>query len=283
MSAIKTPKEILQTSIDISQVKAGGSFVKLLVLGILAGAFIAFAAETSNMAAFNLLANPDTFGLGRFLAGAIFAGGLMLVVITGSELFTGNAMMINGVVAKKIKLSSMFRNWVIVYIANLIGSILIAYMMFNSGLFNSSDGLLGAMTIRIATIKTTLPFISAFFLGVMCNWLVCLAVWMSWAANSVPGKMMAIFVPVCFFVTSGFEHSIANMYYIPAGIFAKSNPDLLAKAIETGVSDAALESLNVYGFFVTNLLPVTIGNIVGGAVFVALAYYVALREKKVKG
>ena len=283
MNAIKTPKEILETSIDISESKSSGSFVKLLVLGILAGAFIAFASEASNMAAYNLLADSDKYGLGRFVAGLIFPVGLMLVVLTGAELFTGNTMMINGVVRKRITLPAMLRNWGIVYIANLIGSVLIAYFIFTSGLLNSSDGLLGAVTIKIAVTKVNLPFISAMFLGIMCNWLVCLAVWMSWSCSTAIGKMFAIFFPIWLFITSGFEHSVANMYYIPVGMMAKTNPDLLNKAFEIGVTEAAAQNLNVSGFVLSNLLPVTIGNIIGGSIFVAIAYYVAFKDKKVKG
>ena len=282
MSTTKTPKEILEFSYDVSNTKAHLSVSKLIILGILAGAFIAFAAEASNMAAFNLLADPTKFGLGRLVAGAMFSVGLMLVVLTGGELFTGNSLMITGVITKRISVKLLLRNWIIVYIANLVGSVLIAYLMHKSGLFGSGDGLLGAITIKIAVSKTNLPFISAFVLGIMCNWLVCLAVWMSWASSSVPGKLMAIFFPICLFVTSGFEHSIANMYYIPAGMFAKTVPALMEKAMTIGVTEAAAENLNMSGFFATNLLPVTIGNVFGGVVFVALAYLVSFREKKEK-
>jgi formate/nitrite transporter len=179
------PAEILDFTISASQARAAGSFQKLLVLGILAGAFIAFAAEGSNMAAFNLFANPDTYGLGKALAGVIFGTGLMLVVLAGGELFTGNTLMLAAVMDKKLTISKMLRKWVIVYIGNFIGSLLIAYMMSKSGLFASSGGVLGAVTLKIAVYKVNLSFLQAFYLGIMCNWLVCLAVWISCGAETM--------------------------------------------------------------------------------------------------
>ena len=245
------------------------------MLGILAGAFIAFAAEASTMAAYNLLANPATYGLGRTLAGAVFTAGLMFCVIAGAELFTGNTLMAGSLAVRKISFGSMMRNWGIVYGANLVGSLLLVCMISSSGLWHTSGDLLGAVAIKIAAGKTALGFESAFVLGILCNWLVCLAVWMAWAAEGVGEKLAAIFFPIWLFVTSGFEHSIANMYYIGAGLVAKCVPALVEKAGEIGVSEDALNNLTWHGFFVNNLVPVTLGNIVGGAFFVALAYVFA--------
>jgi formate/nitrite transporter len=272
---IKTGIEIFETSVTVAKTKAGLSFVRLAVLGILAGAFIAFAAEASNMAAFNLLASSDTFGLGRVVAGAVFPLGLIFCVLTGTELFTGNCLMVGGLAAREIRLGAMLRNWGIVYVFNLVGSLLIVCMMASSGLWHSGGDLLGAVTIKIAAGKTGLSFESAFVLGIMCNWLVCLGVWMAWAAADVGGKIAACFFPVFAFVTSGFEHSVANMYYIPAGILAKGDAALAGKAAEIGVSADALSHLTWGSFFADNLIPVTLGNIVGGGLFVALAYFVA--------
>jgi formate/nitrite transporter len=280
MESIKTPGEILEVSIAAAKTKAAAPAVRLIVLGVLAGAFIAFAAEASNMAAFNLLARADTFGLGRALAGAIFSVGLMLVVIAGAELFTGNTLMVGGLLRRGISLGGMLRNWGIVYAANLAGALLIVCMMSASGLFHSGEDLLGAVTVRIAAGKTALSFESAFVLGILCNWLVCLAVWMSFATGSMTGKIFAVFFPIWLFVTSGFEHSVANMYYIPAGILAKAEPAYAEKAIELGTSAAAIDGLNWIGFFVNNLIPVTLGNIVGGALFVSAAYLLAYRKGK---
>jgi formate/nitrite transporter len=277
---MKAGAEILDVSIQAAKTKAAGSTVKLIVLGILAGAFIAFAAEGSNMGAFNFLASGDTYGLGRAVAGVIFPTGLMLVILAGGELFTGNTLMIGGVVRREISLGAMLRNWGIVYAANLVGSLLIVCMMSTSGLWHSGGDMLGAVTLKIAAGKTALAFDSALVLGIMCNWLVCLAVWLAFAASSITGKIFGIFFPIFLFITSGFEHSVANMYYIPAGILAKNSANYVELAQSIGVSDAALEGLTWQGFFVNNLIPVTLGNIIGGCLFVSLAYYVSYRKKK---
>jgi formate/nitrite transporter len=254
----------------------------MFILGILAGAFIAFASEGSNMAAFNLLAKAETFGLGKAVAGAIFGTGLMLVVIAGGELFTGNTMMIAGVLDKKITIVSMLKNWFFVYLGNMVGSLLIAYMMNQSGLFNSGANMLGGVTIKIAAYKVGLSFMQAFYLGIMCNWLVCLAVWMATGAKDIVGKLMSIFFPIWLFITSGFEHSVANMYYIPAGIMAKGTKAWVDAAQTIGVTPEMLENLNWGSFFVKNLLPVTLGNIVAGAGFVgALYWFVYIKNEKV--
>ncbi|MDR3539754.1 MAG: formate/nitrite transporter family protein [Desulfosporosinus sp.] len=265
-----TPSEITYTSIQTGIKKVGMKYSNQFILAILAGAFIAFAAEGSNMAAFNLFAKPETYGLGKVLAGAIFGTGLMLVVLAGGELFTGNTMILGGVLDGKIKFSGMLKNWFFVYCGNFVGSVFLAYMMVHSGLFNSGANVLGGITIKIASYKVGLSFISAFYLGIMCNMLVCLAVWMAYGAKDMVGKIFAIFFPIWLFITSGFEHSIANMYYIPAGIWAKANPSWVAEA---HLTPAALANLNWGTFIVNNLIPVTLGNIVGGSIFVAGVYW----------
>lgn len=269
------PAEILDYTIETGVAKSGGSFFKLLLLSIMAGAFIAFAAEGSNMAAFNLFYEPTTYGLGKALAGAIFGTGLMLVVLCGGELFTGNTLILAAVCEKRVKVSTMLRNWVIVYIGNLIGSLFIAYMMYQSGLFTSGADVLGAVTIKIAAYKTGLSFMSAFYLGIMCNWLVCLAVWLAYGADNMVGKIFGIFFPIWLFITSGFEHSVANMYYIPAGILAKANEHFVELS---HVSAEALNQLTWSGFFIHNLIPVTLGNIVGGGIFVGIAYWFVYKK-----
>lgn len=270
------PAEIAAATVDAGTKKANLSIIKMVVLGILAGAFIAFASEGSNMAAFNLFAKPETYGLGKCLAGSIFGTGLMLVVVAGGELFTGNTLITMAVLEGKVKLSAMLKNWFFVYIGNFIGSIFIAYMMVNSGLFSSGANVLGGVTIKIASYKVGLTFAQAFFLGIMCNWLVCLAVWMNYGAKDMVGKLFACFFPIWLFITSGFEHSVANMYYIPAGILAKVNP---AWAEASHLSPEVLESLNWGNFVVNNLIPVTLGNIVGGGFFVGMVYWFAYLKK----
>jgi formate/nitrite transporter len=272
----RTPAQILEYTGDAALTKALRGKPGQWILSFFAGVFIAFASEGSNMAAFNLFANPDTYGLGKVLAGAVFGTGLMLVLIAGGELFTGNTLMIVGVLDRKIKISQMLSNWLVVYLGNFIGSLFIAYMMNQSGLFNSGNAVLGGQTIKIAAYKTALPFHSAFFLGIMCNWLVCLAVWVSFAAKDVMGKMFACFFIIGLFITSGFEHSVANMYYIPAGILAKANPIWVEAA---HLSSEQLANLNWLTFVVKNLIPVTLGNIVGGSVMVGGLYWVALKKK----
>lgn len=265
-----TPKEIVTATIETGIKKVKTKPLNQFILGILAGAFIAFASEGSNMAAFNLFAKPETYGLGKALAGVVFATGLMLVIIAGGELFTGNTLITIGVLEKKIKLKDMLSNWFFVYLGNFVGALFIAYMMNMSGLFNSGDNMLGGITLKIAAYKTHLTFSQAFYLGIMCNWLVCIAVWMSYGAKDIIGKCFAIFFPISLFITSGFEHSIANMYYIPAGILAKSNASWVEAS---GLTAEKLAHLNWSTFITKNLVPVTIGNIVGGVILVAGVYW----------
>jgi formate/nitrite transporter len=272
----RSPAQILEYTSEMGIVKVNRSVRGQFILAILAGVFTAFASEGSNMAAFNLFANPETYGLGKVLAGAVFGTGLMMVLIGGGELFPGNSLIMVSVLDRKIKLRQMLFNWLIVYVGNFVGSIVIAYMMNKSGLFSNGANVLGGQTIKIAAYKVGLPFHSAFFLGIMCNWLVCLAVWVSYAAKDVIGKMFACFFIIGLFITSGFENSIANMYYIPAGILAKSN----ALWVEASyVSAENLANLNWLTLFTKNLLPVTLGNIVGGAVMVGALYHLALKKK----
>lgn len=272
---ILSPHEIVEAVIGTGKAKADKRFFPLLVLAILAGAFIAFAAEASNMAAYNLLGNPNTFGIGRMIAGLVFTGGLSFVVLSGAELFTGNTLICVSVYEKQTTVLKMIRNLAIVYVGNLIGALLIAFMMSQTGLFNSSDGMLGAMTVKIALNKVNLSFWAALISGILCNWLVCLAVWISHSSNSLQGKLMGVFFPIWLFATSGFEHCVANMYYIPAGILASEKYYELAGTLN--LSDLQAQ-LNWTSFFTSNLIPVTIGNIIGGVVFVGTAYWFALHR-----
>lgn len=269
------PAEITEVTIVTAIEKAGSGLPKLLVLGVLAGAFIAFAAAGSNMAAFNLLAEPTTFGLGKALAGAVFGTGLMMVVLAGGELFTGNTLMLAAVCDKKITIRLMLRNWSVVYAGNFIGSLMIVYMMANSGLFSSGAHMLGAVTLKMAVYKVNLEFTQAFVLGILCNWLVCLAVWMACGADTTGGKIFSVFFPIWLFITSGFEHSVANMYYIPAGILIRVQEPF---AELSRLSAEALDSLTWTSFLINNLIPVTLGNIVGGGVFVGMAYWLAYKK-----
>ncbi len=270
-----TPPEILEVIIQKGITKAQLPAWKQLILGFLAGAFIAFAASSSNVAAFGLLAKPETYGLGKVVAGLIFPVGLMFVVLAGSELFTGNILLIVGKLEKRFTLRQMLQNWILVYIGNFLGALLIVFFIILSGQLQSGEALLGGVTIKIAYGKVSLSFLQAFILGVMCNWIVCLAVWMCFGANDFSGRILAAFFPILMFVVAGFEHSIANMYYIPAGILAKASPQFAAAS---KISPELLQNLNWVTFFTKNLIPVTIGNIIGGAVFVGLIYWLCYKK-----
>ncbi|NSW89803.1 MAG: formate/nitrite transporter family protein [Firmicutes bacterium] len=274
-----SPAEISRAFIETGCKKVSLPAYKMLFLGIMAGAFIAFAAEGSNVA----IHTVNSFGLAKALAGAIFTTGLIMVIIAGAELFTGNNLIVIACACKKASWKGLLKNWTVVYFGNFIGSIIVAFFIYQSGQLDFSNGLLGAFTIKTAVYKTGLSFKNAFFMGIMCNWLVCLAVWMAAAAKDIASKILAIFFPIWLFVTSGFEHSIANMYYIPAGLLAKTNETWIKAAIEIGVTPEKLDSLTWGGMFTKNLIPVTLGNIVGGALFVGIAYwFIYLYEGKGK-
>lgn len=272
-----SPKLIREKAIDVYTEKAKIKTKNLLILAFFAGVFISLAAEASSLAASNLLANKDTIGLGKLVQGLVFTPGLIFVILAGGELFTGNCLMITALLDKKIGLKALTKSWVLVYFGNFIGALFIAFLMRYSGQWFLGDGLVGVRTILIAKGKIDLTFSQALVLGILANFLVCLGVWMSLGAKSYGSKALAAFFPVAIFVLSGFEHSIANMYYIPAGIFAKNIPSLAGK---TGLDVGALADINFSNMVFENLLPVTIGNIIGGAIFVGLLYYLAYKKSE---
>lgn len=269
------PPEIAHRFVEVGCKKANLPVYKLLLLGILAGAFIAFAAEGSN-AAIHTIASV---GLAKTLAGALFATGLMMVVITGGELFTGNTLIVVACSERRARWLALLKNWFFVYLGNFIGSMIVVVFVLLSGQFSFSDGLLGGFTIKVAAYKTGLTFTQAFFMGILCNWLVCMAVWMAFATRDITGKLLAIFFPIWLFITSGFEHSVANMYYIPAGILAKANPHWVKMASSLGMTPEKLEHLGWGTFLINNLIPVTLGNIVGGSIFVGMIYWLSFLWK----
>lgn len=277
-----TPKEIAEKTVAAGKMKTSLSTAKMLILGILSGIFIAFGAEGSNLAACHLLASPDSFFLGKTIAGAVFGAGLMMVVLAGAELFTGNSLIFMGVLDGEVKASAMLKNWLFVYIGNFIGGIFTALIVVNSGQLKAGGAELGGMTIKIAAGKVGGSFFCFLLLGVLCNFLVCLAVWMATAAKDIGGKLWAIFFPIMLFVISGFEHSVANMYYIPAGIFAKAVPAYLKAAMDLGLTEEQISSLNWVTLFTGNLIPVTIGNVLGGTLLVALPLWIVYRRKEAK-
>ena len=270
--AFSTPEEITEIYTEIGYKKAARPVHKQLLLGILAGSFVAMVSQGSHVAVHTL----TNLSVARTLSGALFSTALVMIVIAGGELFTGNTLMVISAAKKRITVFSMLRNWFVVYAGNFLGALAIVLLIFASGQLNLSDGSLGGYTIYVATNKVNLPFHSAFIFGIFCNWLVCLAVWMSSGAQDIAGKILSIFFPIWIFVISGFEHSIANMYYIPAGILAQTNPEWVSAAVEVfGVTPERLANLNWIALFKNNLLPVTLGNLVGGAFFVGISYLIA--------
>jgi formate/nitrite transporter len=270
-----SPAEIAKELMETGCRKSSLPTYALLILGMMAGAFIAFAAAGSNVA----IHTVESVGIAKALAGTLFTAGLMMVIIAGGELFTGNSLIIISCLEGRNKWPKLLRNWLWVYLGNFIGALIIAFFVVKSGQLNFSDGALAGFTIKTAVYKTGLTFENAFFMGVLCNWLVCLAVWMAAAAKDVAGKVLAIFFPIWLFVASGYEHSIANMYYIPVGILAKANGDWVNAALSMGVSPEALEGLNWFSLVTRNLIPVTLGNILGGALFVGGAYWLSYLYK----
>lgn len=246
--------------------------VKMFLLGILAGAFIAFGAEASSLAAHNV----TQVGIQRLIMGCVFPVGLIMVVLLGTELFTGNCMMVAAVADKRVKFAMLLRNWIVVYLGNLVGAALIVLLVSATGQLGYSSNGLAVLTIKIAAAKTGLSFGAALAGGILCNVLVCIAVLLAMASKSIIGKIMGIWFPIMAFVLSGFEHSVANMYYIPAGIFASMNPAYAAAAQEAGINMANLNALGFLG----NIVPVTLGNIVGGAAIALVMWFCFRRNKE---
>lgn len=245
--------------------KAKAPAMKLFLLGILAGFLIGMGGVVTNTAA-HAIANVSA---AKIACGLLFPFGLIMVILTGAELFTGNSLMTISVLSKQATVRGMLRNWGIVYLGNFVGSAALAAACAFSGQMNLSDGGLGAYTIKVAASKCALTFGHAVTLGALCNILVCVAVMCALCAKDVAGRAVGAFVPIAFFVIAGFEHSVANMFYIPAGLFALSVPKYAQAAAAAGISTSAL---NWGNFLLRNLLPVSIGNILGGCAFAALLW-----------
>ena len=275
-SAISTPPQIVAANMAAAKGKTQLPLGRMILLGIFAGMFIAGGASASSLAMHAI----SNVGLARLVAGAIFPVGLMMIVLVGGELFTGDCLMIMGCIHGKFSVSKMVKVLVVVYLSNFVGSLIFAGLVYASGQYNYTNGLLGAFTIKVAMGKVNLSFGTAVASGILCNIFVCMAVLMAMAAKDIGGKVWAIFFPILAFVVSGYEHCVANMYYIPAGIFAKANSAYASVALETyGYTTLQLDSLNWANFVVKNLIPVTIGNILGGMVFVGLPLYLIHRQK----
>ena len=255
---------------NVMPAKANFRKSKTFVLAIAAGALIAFGAQVS----LNVMTGTEavSWGFAKLIGAMTFATGLMMVVLTGAELFTGNVMMTFSVIEKKTNLAKLLRNWTIVYIGNFVGSVILATIIYFTGCSHNSHEALGVLGLTTAYTKVNLTFVEAFTRGILCNWLVCLAIWMASSSRHVIGKIFAIFFPITTFVASGYEHSIANMYFISNGLFLKATP---AIAAASGLSAEQLATLNMKSFLLGNLLPVTLGNMVGAFVFVVLLFWTA--------
>lgn len=261
-----TPAEVIDVNIACGVTKANLPLLKMILLGIMAGAFIAVGGATSNVAVHTIA----DVGIARTLAGAIFPVGLMMIVFVGGELFTGNCMISMALSQKQVTLSKMLRNLVVVYFSNLIGALLTDVLVFYSGQLDYTSGALGAYTIKVALAKVSITPLKGIASGILCNMLVCIAILMAGAAKDVAGKVWAIFFPIWAFVIGGFEHCVANMFYIPAGMLAATNPAYVAKAEELyGITSAQSASITVLQSL-RNFIPVTIGNIIGGALVIGM-------------
>ena len=269
-----SPADVAQNYISIGKSKANTPVIKTIILAIMAGLFIAIGG----IAATTVAVAVKPAALGKFLGAIVFPGGLTMVLIAGSELFTGNCLLIIPVLEKSIQIRGMVKNLVLVYIGNMIGSIVLAAAVVFSHQVALFDNGVAVSVISTAAAKCSIPFTDALIKGILCNFLVCIAVWISFAAKDITGKIIGVFFPILMFVLCGFEHSVANMYYIFAGLFANGVPDFAAAASAAGIDTGML---TVGNMFLNNLLPVTIGNIIGGAICVGLPYwYIYLRRKK---
>ncbi|MBL8099947.1 MAG: formate/nitrite transporter family protein [Anaerolineales bacterium] len=284
------PAEMAAKAESIGVRKAQMPAFTMFMLAVLAGAFIALgsifattvaAGGISVSGADGALAYTSglPYGVNRLLIGLVFCLGLILVVVGGAELFTGNNLIVMAWASKKVTTQALLRNWVIVYIGNFVGAVGTAVLMFFTKQYTFGADSVGIAALRIAVGKSELDFVQAIALGILCNALVCMAVWLTFSARTTLDKIAAVIFPITAFVAAGFEHSVANMYFIPYALLVKIfDPEYMSRVSER---IANLDSLTWQAFFVNNLIPVTLGNIIGGTVLVAAAYWVIfLRGKK---
>ncbi len=264
------PKTMAEKAEIVGVAKVSLGPLRMFALALLAGAFIGLGAIFATTVTTGTGDLP--FGVAKLLGGLVFCLGLILVIGAGAELFTGNNLIVMAWASGKVSTLALLRNWGIVYVGNFVGSILTAYMLFLSEQFTFGNGAIGLNALNIANHKVQLGFGQAIVLAILCNALVCLAVWLAIGARSATDKVLAIIFPITAFVAAGFEHSVANMYFIPMGLFVKSGADSSFWS-NIGKTAADYSQLTWSNFFVVNLLPVTIGNIIGGALMVGLVYW----------
>lgn len=271
------PVEIIEKNMKACEEKAKLALGKMILLGIIAGAFIALGGATSSTAVHAL----ENVGVARVLAGTIFPVGLMMIVFVGGELFTGNCLIVQAMIDKRVPWTACVRNLVVVYFSNLIGALIIDVLIYFSGNLDYTGGLLGAYAIKVAVGKVAITPLKGITSGILCNILVCIAILMAAAAKDVTGKIWANFFPIMAFVVGGFEHCVANMFYIPVGMMAAHNSIYVQKAQEAyGITQAQIDGLTVWNSL-GNFVPVTIGNILGGMLFVGVpCYFIYKKEWK---
>jgi formate transporter len=262
-----TPAQVAQKVKTLGVSKAETPLLPLLVLGLMAGAFISFGAMYYTV----VMTHPsEAYGAAKMLGGIAFSLGFILVVIAGAELFTGNNLIVMAWARRKVSTSRLLSNWTLVYIANALGALISVYLVYRSGFLTEAHHAVGATALNIGLAKASLPTSEAFVRGLFCNALVCLASWMVYASRSVTDKVFAVIFPISAFVAMGFEHCIANMFMIPLAMLAAQDPAIIAAS---GLSVDALAPLSSSGL-IDNIIPVTLGNILGGSVMVAMAYYI---------
>jgi len=264
------PSEMAIKATDVGTAKANLDALTLFVLAVLAGAFVALGAIFATTVSAGSGSLP--YGVVRLLAGLAFSLGLVLVVVGGAELFTGNTLISMAWASGKVSTRMLLRNWLIVYLGNLVGALGTVAVMFISGQYLFGGGSVGLVALSTGNSKSTLDFLPAVGLGIMCNVLVCLAVWMTLSARSTTDRILAIVPPIAAFVAAGFEHSVANMYFIPTAMSIRElAPATFWTAI--GKTPADFPGLTLDRFLLGNLLPVTIGNVIGGALMVGAVYW----------
>jgi formate transporter len=264
------PQQMAQKAEKIGVAKVNLGPLRIAALAILAGAFIALGAIFATTVTTGGNALP--YGVNRLLGGSVFCLGLILVVGAGAELFTGNNLIVMAWADRKITSGQLLKNWIVVYIGNFIGALSVAVLLFLSQQWKFSGGAIGLNALNIASYKVQLGFLPAVILGIFCNALVCLAVWLAIGARTATDKILAIIFPITAFVAAGFEHSVANMYFIPVGLLIRSYAPASFWG-QIGLAAADYADLTWSNFFLVNLLPVTIGNIIGGAIMVGLVYW----------
>lgn len=270
MTNMNSQVEIVDANMNLAQAKVQYPLKKMILSGMLAGAFIALGGAASSTAAHAI----ENVGLARTVAGCIFPVGLMLILLVGGDLFTGNCLIYMAVMDGRVRLKEFFKNLAVIWFSNLLGAVFIDILLFFSGNLDYSNGLLGAYAIKVAVGKISINPFTGFISGILCNILVCGAILMAGAAKDVAGKIWAAFFPIFAFVVVGFEHCVANMFYIPMGMLAATNSKYVEMAEQHfGITAEKLAEFNV-GNLITSFVPITIGNVVGGAICVGAVCYI---------